>query len=157
MKTVDILLVEDNPDDAEMSLYAFNTSLDKLTPRLWHVKDGVEALQFIFGNNPDVMAEMVTIKLIILDIKMPRLNGFDVLSALKEDPRTKDIPVIILTSSKEKSDLLMAYNLGAERYIVKPIAFDEYVTTIAEIGEYWKKMRTPLKHKRLRKIPFDGK
>jgi two-component system response regulator len=157
MKTVDILLVEDNPDDAEMSLYAFNSSLDKLTPRLWHVKDGVEALRFIFGNNEENDAEPVTIKLIILDIKMPRLNGFDVLAALKEDARTKDIPVIILTSSKEKSDLLTAYNLGAERYIVKPIAFEEYVSTIAEIGEYWKKMRTPLKHKRLRKVPIDFK
>jgi CheY-like chemotaxis protein len=92
--------------------------------------------------------------LLILDIKMPRLNGFDVLAALKEDPRTKDIPVIILTSSKEKTDLLQAYNLGAERYIVKPIAYDEYVTTIAEIGDYWKRMQTPLKHKRLKKVPI---
>lgn len=157
MKIVDILLVEDNPDDAEMSLYAFNTSLDKLTPKLWHVKDGVEALQFIFGDNDRSQPDLVNIKLIILDIKMPRLNGFDVLSALKEDARTKDIPVIILTSSKEKSDFLKAYNLGAERYIVKPIAFEEYVNTIAEIGEYWKKMHTPLKHKRLRKVPIDAK
>jgi two-component system response regulator len=91
MKTVDILLVEDNPDDAEMSLYAFNTSLEKLTPKLWHVKDGVEALQFIFGNKDMLEATAhFHIKLILLDIKMPRLNGFDVLSALKEDPRTKD-------------------------------------------------------------------
>ena len=157
MKTVDILLVEDNPDDAEMSLYAFNTSLEKLTPKLWHVKDGVEALQFIFGDKGINEPDLVNIKLIILDIKMPRLNGFDVLAALKEDARTKDIPVIILTSSKEKSDLLTAYNLGAEKYIVKPIAFEEYVSTIAEIGEYWKKMRTPLKHKRLRKVPIDTK
>lgn len=157
MKTVDILLVEDNPDDAEMSLYAFNTSLEKLTPKLWHVKDGVEALQFIFGDKGINEPDLVNIKLIILDIKMPRLNGFDVLAALKEDARTKDIPVIILTSSKEKSDLLLAYNLGAEKYIVKPIAFEEYVSTIAEIGEYWKKMRTPLKHKRLRKVPIDTK
>ena len=156
MKIVDILLVEDNPDDAEMSLYAFNSSLEKLTPKLWHVKDGVEALQFIFGNKEMLdPSAMVNIKLIILDIKMPRLNGFDVLTALKEDDRTKDIPVIILTSSKEKSDLLRAYNLGAEKYIVKPILFEEYISTIAEICKYWKNKNVPLKHKRLKKIPLN--
>jgi two-component system response regulator len=158
MKTVDILFIEDNPDEAEMCLMAFNSSLDKITPTLWHVNDGVEALQFIFGNKEVSDPEaIVKIKLIVLDIKMPRLNGFEVMAALKEDSRTKDIPVIFLTSSKEKSDLLKAFNMGAARYIVKPIAFEEYVTTIAEIGDYWKKMDMPLKHERLKEVPLDSK
>ncbi len=152
MKIVDILLVEDNPDDAELSLYAFNTSLEKLTPKLWHVTDGVEALKFIFGDDAKESDSPVNVKLIILDIKMPRLNGFDVLKALKDDKRTQDIPVIILTSSKEKSDLLQAYNLGVDKYIVKPIAFEEYISTIAEIGAYWRKMNKPTVDDRIKKI-----
>ncbi len=145
MKDVEILLVEDDPDDAELTLHAFNSSLEMLTRRLVHVKDGAEALDFIFAQNGYAGQKVHTeLKLIILDSKLPKLNGSEVLRAIREDKRTKMIPVIMLTSSKEKRDILEAYELGANSYIVKPLSFDSYVKTVASIGNYWMLMNQSL-------------
>ena len=145
MKDVEILLVEDDPDDAELTLHAFNSSLEMLTRKLVHVKDGAEALDFIFAQNGYAGQKVHTeLKLIILDSKLPKLNGSEVLRAIREDKRTKMIPVIMLTSSKEKRDILEAYELGANSYIVKPLSFDSYVKTVASIGNYWMLMNQSL-------------
>ncbi len=141
MKEVEILLVEDDPDDAELTLHAFNSSVDMLTRNLFHVKDGVEALDFIFGQNAfDGERVKTDLKLIILDLKLPKLNGLEVLKAIREDERTKKLPVIMFTSSKEKRDILEAYDLGVNSYIVKPLAFEIYVSTVASMGNYWMTM-----------------
>lgn len=145
MKDVEILLVEDDPDDAELTLHAFNSSLEMLTRKLLHVKDGVEALDFIYAQNAYNGQKVHSdLKLIILDLKLPKLNGLEVLKVIREDPRTKMIPVIMLTSSKEKKDILEAYELGINSYIVKPLSFDNYVKTVASIGNYWMLMNQSL-------------
>jgi two-component system response regulator len=145
MKEVEILLVEDDPDDAELTLHAFNSNLEMLTRKIFHVKDGVEALDFIFAQNAfEGQKIRVDLKLIILDLKLPKLNGLEVLRAIREDKRTKMIPAVMLTSSKEKRDILEAYELGVNSYIVKPLSFDTYVKTVASIGDYWMLMNQPL-------------
>lgn len=145
MKEVEILLVEDDPDDAELTLHAFNSNLEMLTRKIFHVKDGVEALDFVFAQNDFSDQKVQTeLKLIILDLKLPKLNGLEVLRALREDSRTKMIPAVMLTSSKEKRDIIEAYELGINSYIVKPLSFDTYVKTVASIGDYWMLMNQPL-------------
>ncbi len=145
MKDYEILLVEDDPDDAELTLHAFNSSLEMLTRKLLHVKDGVEALDFIFAQNGYSGKKVQTdLKLIILDLKLPKLNGLEVLKAIREDKRTKTIPAIMLTSSKEKRDIQEAYELGINSYIVKPLSFEHYVKTVATIGNYWMTMNQSL-------------
>jgi two-component system response regulator len=145
MKEVEILLVEDDPDDAELTIHAFNSNLEMLTRKLFHVKDGVEAIEFIFGQNKFAeQGVQSNLKLIILDLKLPKLNGLEVLRAVREDPRTKMIPAVMLTSSKEKRDVIEAYELGINSYIVKPLSFDIYVKTVASIGDYWMLMNQPL-------------
>jgi two-component system response regulator len=145
MKEVEILLVEDDPDDAELTLHAFNSNLEMLTRKIFHVKDGVEALDFIFAQNAFANQKVQSdLKLIILDLKLPKLNGLEVLRALREDKRTKMIPAVMLTSSKEKRDILEAYELGINSYIVKPLSFDTYVKTVASIGDYWMLMNQAL-------------
>ena len=144
MKEVEILLVEDDPDDAELTLHAFNSNLEMLTRKIFHVKDGVEALDFVFAQNAFSDQKVQSdLKLIILDLKLPKLNGLEVLRALREDKRTKMIPAVMLTSSKEKRDIIEAYELGINSYIVKPLSFDTYVKTVASIGDYWMLMNQP--------------
>lgn len=129
-KIVDILLAEDNQDDADLTIRAFKKQ--NLSTNLHHVEDGVEALDFIFA--PDGLN---TPKLILLDVKMPRMSGIDVLRQLKSDPRTKSIPVVMLTSSKEEPDIKECYELGVNSYIVKPVEFDAFMKVVAELGVYW--------------------
>jgi len=133
---VEILLVEDNPDDAEMTIRALQEN--KLSNRIIHVRDGEEALDFIFGRgsylNRDTSRKP---KIILLDLKLPKVDGLEVLKALKNDPFAKMIPVVVLTSSREESDLIESYKLGANSYIVKPVDFDKFVESIKEIGLYW--------------------
>lgn len=136
MKDIDVLIVEDDPDDAELTLHALN--LDKYKKSYKHAKDGVEALELIFGkNNASGELTISNLKLIILDLKLPKLNGLEVLKALREDPRTKALPVVMLTSSKEKRDIIQAYNLGVNSYIVKPLSFDNYMEIVGTVGNYW--------------------
>jgi two-component system response regulator len=133
---IEILLVEDNPDDAMLTIAALQKK--DLANKLIHLKDGVEALDFIYGigayegRRTDVIP-----KVILLDLKMPRLNGLEVLAKIKSDPQTAMIPVVVLTSSFEDSDVKRAYQLGANSYVVKPVEFDRFVQTVAEVGVYW--------------------
>ena len=133
---VEILLVEDNPHDAEMTIRALKKS--NLANRLIHVKDGVEALDFIFarGTFADRRIENKP-KVILLDIKMPKVDGIEVLRQIKSNDHTKTIPVVIMTSSKEEQDIITSYNLGVNSYVVKPVDFEGFAKAVSELGFYW--------------------
>lgn len=131
---VDILLVEDSPEDAELTLRALKKH--NLSNRVEHVKDGAAALDYIFGTvDGSIEAPLPTI--VLLDLKMPKLSGIDVLKRIREDQRTCRLPVVMLTSSREDRDLDEAYSLGVNSYIVKPIDFADFVRTMAQVGMYW--------------------
>ena len=133
---VEILLVEDNPNDAELTLRALRKN--HLANRVLHAKDGEQALEFIFGNG--VYAGRIvehTPKVILLDLKLPKVNGIEVLERVKADDRTKNIPVVVLTSSREDIDLNKCYELGVNSYIVKPVEFENFVKAVAALGFYW--------------------
>lgn len=136
MDHIEILLVEDNLNDAELTIRALRKN--NLANNLVHVQDGAEALDFIFCKgdyqNRNSMSKP---KLILLDLKMPKIDGLEVLKVLKSDNETKHIPVVILTSSKEEKDLLESYKLGANSYIQKPVEFQKFMTAIVDIGFYW--------------------
>jgi two-component system response regulator len=133
---IEILLVEDNASDAEMTIDALRQN--NLANKLLHVKDGAEALDFIFaaGNYAD---RQITDKpkVILLDLKMPKVNGIEVLQKIRSDERTKNIPVVVLTSSKEDPDIKKCYDLGVNSYVVKPVEFDAFQKAISELGLYW--------------------
>lgn len=133
---IEILLVEDNPDDALLTIAALRKK--DLANKLIHLKDGVEVLDFIYGTGAYEGRRMDVIpKVILLDLKMPRLNGLEVLEKIKSDPQTAMIPVVVLTSSFEDSDVKRAYQLGANSFIVKPVEFDSFSQTVADVGVYW--------------------
>lgn len=135
-KEIEIILVEDNLDDATLIIRALKKN--NLANNLVHLKDGVEALDFLFGvgeyNNDGLH---INPKLMLLDLKMPRVNGLEVLKKVKEDPKTKSIPVVVLTSSAEDPDIKKCYELGANSYIVKPVEFDSFIKAVSELGLYW--------------------
>ena len=128
----DILLVEDNPNDVELTLRALKKN--NLINRVVVAKNGVEALDMIFGNES---RGPVGLKAVLLDIKLPKVDGIEVLRRLKIDPRTKILPVVMLTSSREGSDLKACYDLGVNSYIVKPVEFDKFVEAMSHLGLYW--------------------
>jgi two-component system response regulator len=133
---VEVLLAEDSESDAEMALRAFRKN--HFMNRVHWVKDGEEALEFVrcTGRYADRDAHQ-TPKLLLLDLKMPKVNGIDVLRQLKEDERFKGIPVVIMTSSNEERDVVESYRLGVNSYIVKPVDFSQFVKTVSEVGMYW--------------------
>ena len=133
---VEILLVEDNPKDAEMTQRALRKH--NLGNRLYWVKDGAEALDFIFCRGAYAAREpSYPPKLILLDIKMPKVDGIEVLRQLKTDAATRVIPVVVMTSSNEERDVVESYRLGANSYIVKPVDFPAFLEVVAKIGLYW--------------------
>lgn len=139
---VDILLVEDNPSDAELTLHAF--SKNKLTNRIHLVRDGAEALEFIFRTGAYADRDpLEKPKVILLDLKLPKVDGLEVLRRIKADPTTRTIPVVMLTSSREESDLVQSYSLGVNSYIVKPVDFEQFTTTVRELGMYWLLLNKP--------------
>jgi two-component system response regulator len=139
---IEVLLVEDNESDAEMTIRALRKN--NLANRLLHVKDGAEALDFLFceGEYSGRRIEHIP-KVILLDLKMPKINGKEVLQKIKSDDRTKKIPVVVLTSSKEDPDIQECYNLGVNGYVVKPVEFDEFHKAISELGLYWMIVNQP--------------
>jgi len=132
----DILLVEDNPDDIELTLHAFKGA--NLANAVYVARDGVEALDFVFCTGPHVGRSIEDRpKLILLDLKLPRLDGHEVLRRIKGDPRTSAIPVVMLTSSAEERDVMRTYQVGANSYIVKPVDFEQFTESVRGIGKYW--------------------
>lgn len=136
LNSSEILLVEDNPDDVELTLHTLNK--EKLANHIHVARDGEEALEFLFctgqyaGRSFDHPP-----RLVLLDLKLPKVDGMEVLKKLKDDPRTRSIPVVILTSSKEDRDLIKGYGLGANSYIQKPVDFSQFRETIKAVGLYW--------------------
>jgi len=133
---VDILLVEDNPEDAELTIRAFKKH--KITNRLIHLEDGVEALDYIFCRGKYTQREINNHpKVILLDMKLPKLNGLEVLRVIKSDIRTRTIPVVIVTSSSQDPDIKKAYEYEANSYVVKPVDFNSFVDAMSQLGFYW--------------------
>ena len=133
---VEILLVEDNASDAEMTINALKKS--GLANKLLHVKDGAAALDFIFAEGEYTGRGMENKpKVIMLDLKMPKVDGIEVLQRLRADERTKSIPVVMLTSSQEDPDIKKSYDLGVNSYVVKPVEFDEFQRAVSGLGLYW--------------------
>jgi CheY-like chemotaxis protein len=130
-----ILLVEDNRNDAELTLDALRES--GLVNKVQWVKDGAEALDVLFGHGDACAAECRRLRLILLDLRLPRVDGIDVLRAVRADVRTARLPVVVLTSSREESDLVRAYDLGANSYLVKPVESEQFMKAVSELGLYW--------------------
>lgn len=135
MEPVEILLAEDNPTDAELTLRALKKN--HVANRVVWVKDGSEALDFIFRRGAYAGRANGNPRLILLDLKMPKVDGLEVLGKVKADNHTKAIPVVIMTSSHEERDLVESYKLGANSYIVKPVDFDQFVDIVSKAGFYW--------------------
>jgi two-component system, response regulator len=142
-QTIDVLLVEDNSNDAEMAIRELNKY--NFANNLFHAKDGEIAIDFIFaiGEYKDIRNIEFPPKLVLLDIQMPKINGIEVLERIKSDPRTKSIPVVMLTSSKEDPDIRKCYALGANSYIVKPVNFENFALAIKNLGLYWLLLNQP--------------
>ena len=133
---VEILLAEDNPEDAEMTLRALRRN--NLANKLHWVKDGAEALDYLFCTGAYAGRDASRPpKLVLLDIKMPKVDGIEVLRRLKANAATHSIPVVVMTSSDEERDVFESYRLGVNSYIVKPVQFDAFIETVAKIGMYW--------------------
>ncbi|MCZ7382970.1 MAG: response regulator [Candidatus Methanoperedens sp.] len=133
---VEILLVEDNPNDAELALRALKKH--NLANRIHLVKDGAEALDFIFGKGAYAGRNVGNKpKVVFLDLKLPKVDGLEVLHKVKSDERTKTIPIVVLTSSHEERDLVESYKFGVNSYIVKPVDFDKFIQAVAQLGMYW--------------------
>jgi two-component system response regulator len=133
---IEILLVEDNADDQEMTLRALRKA--NLANRIHVARDGAEAMELIFGEGAHAGRQVQRgPKLILLDLKLPKVDGLEVLARVKSDPRTKMIPVVVLTSSKQQRDLVESYKLGVNSYIVKPVNFEGFATAVGELGMYW--------------------
>jgi len=135
-RKVDILLVEDNPNDIELTERALKKH--KLGARMHVVRDGEQALDYIFCNNDFKARKKEEIpRLILLDLKLPKVTGLEVLEKVKTDEQTKNIPVVVLTTSREERDMIKSYQLGVNSYIVKPVDYNKFVDAVAEIGLYW--------------------
>ena len=144
VQEVEILLVEDNPNDAELAIRALKKN--NLANKLLWVKDGAEALDFIFATGSYSSRNAVNgPKVILLDLRLPKVDGMEVLRRVKNDERTKIIPVVVLTSSKEDRDITESYKLGVNSYISKPVEFDEFAKTVSELGFYWLLINRPPK------------
>ena len=139
---VEILLVEDNPNDVKLSLHAFKKS--HLTNRIHVVRDGAEALEFLFCTGAYAeRAPNNTPKVILLDLKLPKVDGLEVLRCIKEDPQIRKIPVVVLTSSREDRDIDKCYELGVNSYIVKPVDFEQFLKATHDLGMYWLLLNQP--------------
>ncbi len=132
---VEILLVEDNPQDAEITLRALKRA--NLANNVQWLKDGEAALEFVFSQGPYEDRPTPNPRVMLLDIKMPKVDGIEVLKRIKADPRTRAIPVVMLTSSAEESDLVRSYDLGVNSYLVKPVDFQRFSEEVTRLGYYW--------------------
>jgi two-component system, response regulator len=140
---VEVLLVEDNPQDAELTIRALKRH--NLANRLFHVEDGAEALDFLFGRGKYEGRVAGSPKVVLLDLKLPKVNGLEVLRAMKGDAHLQTIPVVMVTSSAEHPDVKAAYDLGANGYVIKPVQFDSFMEAMSKVGIYWLMVNHPLK------------
>ena len=139
---VEILLVEDSPEDVELTMRALKSR--HLANQLFVCRDGAEAIDFFFGAGPNALREIgVTPKVVLLDLKLPKVDGLEVLRRLRGDERTRTIPVVVLTSSAEEPDIAAAYRLGANSYIVKPVDFEAFSRAVSDLGLYWLLLNQP--------------
>lgn len=139
---VEILLVEDNPNDAELTLRALRKH--NLANHVVHVIDGKDALDFIFARGAYDQRTVENVpRVVFLDLKLPKVDGLEVLRAMKEDPLTRTIPVVVLTSSAEETDIVKSYQLGVNSYIVKPVDFDKFLDAVQNMGLYWLLLNQP--------------
>jgi two-component system, response regulator len=139
---IDILLVEDSQDDIDLALHTLRR--DKVANKIFVVRDGEEALDFLFCRGAYSSRSLeVTPKLVLLDLKLPKVDGIEVLKRIKADARTRTIPVVILTSSREERDVVDGYRLGANSFIQKPVDFDQFRVTIKQLGLYWLVVNQP--------------
>ena len=139
---VEILLVEDNPNDVKLALHAFKTH--QIANCVHVVRDGAEALEFMFCTDRYANRKIHNgPKIVLLDLKLPLVDGIEVLRRIKADPRTQSTPVVIMTSSKEDRDIVESYRLGVNSYIVKPVDFDKFVETVRTLGMYWLLLNEP--------------
>jgi CheY-like chemotaxis protein len=141
---IEILLVEDSQDDLDMTMRALRKA--NLANLIQVARDGAEALDFIFCQGPHAGRKFENPpKLILLDLKLPKIDGMEVLKRIKADARTKMIPVVALTSSKEQKDVIESYHLGVNSYVVKPVNFESFATAVRELGMYWLLLNQPPK------------
>jgi two-component system response regulator len=141
-EVIEILLVEDNPNDLELTLHAF--AEHKLANRIRVARDGQEALELLFGTGAPADGEHRLIpRVILLDLKLPKVDGLEVLRAVRGDPALHGVPVVILTSSREERDIVESYDLGVNSYIVKPIDFEKFAETVRTLGFYWLLLNEP--------------
>jgi two-component system response regulator len=143
-KEIEILLVEDNPNDVELTLRAFK--INNVSNKIQVAKDGAEALDFIFATGEfegrDINEKP---KVILLDLKLPKVDGIEVLRRIRGNEKTKYIPVVVLTSSQEERDMVESYKLGVNSYLVKPVDFDAFIKTVSQLGFYWLLLNKPLR------------
>ncbi|MCL5238247.1 MAG: response regulator [Nitrospirae bacterium] len=139
---VEILLVEDNPNDVELTLRALRKH--NLTNKVFVVKDGAEALEYIFAAGAYAERNIREHpRVIFLDLKLPKVDGLEILRRIRSDERTKTIPVVVLTSSREERDIIESYRLGVNSYVVKPVNFEKFVEAVTELGLYWMVLNQP--------------
>jgi CheY-like chemotaxis protein len=140
-KTINILLVEDNPDDVELTIHALKRN--NIVNSVEIVRDGQEALDYLFYTGNYTKSTHSLPGIILLDLKLPKVDGIEILRKIKLDRRRKIIPVVVLTSSKEERDVIESYDLGVNSYIRKPVDFDQFVDTVKQIGFYWLLINEP--------------
>lgn len=140
-QAVDILLVEDHASGVELTLHAL--AEQHLANRVQVVRDGAEALDFLFGSGESADRHAGAPKVVLLDLHLPKVDGLEVLRRLKSDPRTRTIPVVVLTSSREERDIIESYRLGVNSYIVKPVDFDQFTKAMQQVGFYWLLLNEP--------------
>lgn len=138
---VEILLVEDNPNDVELTLHALRKN--KLANQLHVVRDGVEALEFMFATGRYEGRGLENPKVVLLDLKLPKVDGLEVLRRLRAEPRTAQVPIVVMTSSAEERDLVESYRLGANSYIQKPLDWEQFTHAVQKVGMYWLLLNQP--------------
>lgn len=140
-----ILLVEDNPNDIELTLAALEAG--QLANEIVICRDGAEALDFVYRRGAYVNRALQDPAVILLDLKLPKVDGLEVLAKVKGDPQTRSIPVVMLTSSREETDVVRSYDLGVNAFVVKPVGFDQFFSAIQELGVFWAVLNEPPPHK----------